>query len=252
MWDSPRLMNAAASALYVLALALILYGAVRLLFESPALPLRSIRVQGELLHVTRDELVSALQGRVRGTIFSVDLEAVRALFESVSWVRRAEVRRLWPDRLEVRIEEHVALARWGRDKNTRLVNTYGEPFAGRSDAKLPLFFGPPGAEGEVTRRYTAFRELFAPLALEPLEISLSARYAWQLKLSNGLVVRLGRDSERDAIADRLARLVKVYPRTLGKLARAPDYVDLRYPNGFALRVPEGARFDPHPPARRQT
>ncbi|HEX9193988.1 MAG TPA: cell division protein FtsQ/DivIB [Burkholderiales bacterium] len=245
MWDNTRLINAVANALFALALALIAYAAARVLFESPALPLRSIRVQGELLHVTRAELVNVLQDRVRGTFFSVDLEAVRELFESVPWVRRAEVRRFWPDRLEVRLEEHVALAYWGRDKDTRLVNTYGELFAGRSDTPLPLFSGPAGTEGEVARRYSAFRQVVAPLGLDLREISLNARYAWQLKLSNGLVVRLGRESERDAIADRLARFVTVYPRTLGKFPRGPDYVDLRYSNGFALRIPEGTHSNTH-------
>jgi cell division protein FtsQ len=240
VWDNPRLANAAANALYALALALIAYAVALVLAESPAFSLKTIVVGGELRHVARGEIVGALQGRVKGTFFTVDLEAVRALFEGIPWVRRAELRRGWPDRLEVRIEEHVALARWGQRRELRLVNTHGELFRGQSDATLPVFSGPADSEGEVTQRYLAFRSLLAPLALEPSQVLLSSRLAWQLRLSNGLAVQLGRDSDKDRVDERLARLVSVYPQTLGESRHRLDYVDLRYPNGFALRVPEGA------------
>src|SRR6266850_2971665 len=83
------------------------------------------------------------------------------------------------------------------------------------------------------------RSFLGPLALEPSQVLLSSRLAWQLRLSNGLAVQLGRDSDKDRVDERLARLVSVYPQTLGESRHRPDYVDLRYPNGFALRVPEG-------------
>ena len=244
MWNSPRLLNVASNALFTLAFALVAYGGTRLLVHSSVFLLSTIRVQGELRHVTRDDVVNALQGRVSGTFFSVELETIRALFEGIPWVRRAEVRRLWPDRIEVRVEEHVALARWGQGQDGRLVNTYGELFSGRTDAQMPLFSGPAGSEGEVTHRYRVFRQQLAPLQLDPQQVLLSSRYAWQLKLSNGLVVQLGRDSDKDGIADRLARFVSVYAPTLGKLPHRFDYVDLRYPNGFALRAPELLKSEP--------
>jgi cell division protein FtsQ len=249
VWDNPRLANAAANALYALALALIGYAGARVLFESSVFSLKTIVVGGELQHIARGEIVSALQGRVKGTFFTVDLEAVRALFEGIPWVRRAELRRSWPDRLEVRIEEHVALARWGQRGEPQLVNTHGELFRGQSDAALPVFSGPAGSEGDVTQRYLAFRGLLAPLALDPQQVLLSARLSWQVKLSNGLIVRLGHDSDKDHVDGRLARLVSVYPQTFEKSRHRPDYVDLRYPNGFALRVPEIA--GPEPRARKR-
>jgi cell division protein FtsQ len=255
MWDEPRLLNTAANVLYALALILVVYAAGTMLANSPAFPLRAIRIQGDLEHVSRGQIVDALQGRVSGTFFSVDVEAIRSMFQTLPWVRRAEVRRRWPDRLEVRLEEHVALARWGQGPEGRLVNIHGELFAGRAgaepDAELPQFAGPAGSEQEVARRYALFRELLAPLALEPHTVALSQRQSWQLRLSNGLAVQLGRDSEKDPVRERLARFVEVYPRTLGRLSRRLDYVDLRYPNGFALRVPEILRSEPPKPTRRK-
>lgn len=246
MWDNPRLTNAAASMLCALALGLLTYAGGRVLVDSPAFLLTTIVVEGSLERVERREIVAALQGRLTGTFFTVDLETVRSLFEGIPWVRHAELRRRWPDCIEVRIEEQVALARWGQGRKAQLVNTQGELFRGQSDASLPVLAGPADTEGEVVRRYLAFRDLLAPLGLEPRQVLLSSRMAWQLKLSNGLTVQLGRDSDRDRVEERLARFVSVFPQTLAQLRQRLDYVDLRYPNGFALRVTERVTETPRP------
>ena len=265
MWDNPRQLNAIANGLFALVLVLVLGAGLRLVVQSPLFLLRSIQIEGELAHVGRAEVVKALQGRLAGTFFNMDLDAVRVLFETIPWVRRTEVRRMWPDRLVVRMEEHVPFARWGQPGENRMVNTYGEVFsapyappsasAGKAgDANtdaagvlpaLPQLSGPAGSAREVAQRYAAFAAMIAPLNMRLEAVMLSPRYSWQLKLSNGLSVQLGREAhEKDKLGRdtpgvdaRLERFVAVYPRTLAPLSRRLDYVDLRYANGFALRVP---------------
>ena len=241
MWDNPDFLNACASTLYALAAAAVVYAGVHALIHTPLLPVRQVALQGEIRHVTREQAETAARASAVGTFFSVDLDAVRRSFEALPWVRKVEVRRLWPDRLQVAIEEHVALARWGADTRAmRLVNIHGEVFAGEfADAeRLPQFAGPQGTAQEVARRYAAFRQTLAPLKVEPRQVLLSPRYAWQLRLSNGLTLELGRDQLKESVLERLSRFVAHYAQTLGGLNRRLDYVDLRYPNGFALRVPE--------------
>jgi cell division protein FtsQ len=240
MWDNAGFLNRCASALYALAAAALIYAGAHAAIHSPLLPLRQLALQGELAHVTREQAEGAARLGGAGTFFSVDLDALRRAFEALPWVRKVEVRRLWPERVEVAIEEHVALARWGSDTPARrLVNTYGEVFEGElPDAvRLPQFAGPSGSAAELTRRYAAFRQALAPLGLEPRQVLLSPRYAWQLRLSNGLTLELGRDQLKEPVSERLSRFVAFYARTLGSLERRLDYVDLRYSNGFALRVP---------------
>ena len=238
MWNNARLLNAVANLLVVLALLVFVFAGMQLLLRSAAFPLRALTVTGDLAHTPRTDAERAAQGRIGGNFFAADLAQIRAGFEQLPWVRRADVRRIWPDRIEVRLEEHLALARWG---DAGLVNSFGERFAGESDAALPLFVGPAGSAGEVTRRYRAFAEILAPLSLELERVVLTPRYAWQLRLANGLALELGRDTAEAAAEARLARFVAAYPSTLGKVARKHEYADLRYPNGFALRVPEIAR-----------
>jgi cell division protein FtsQ len=247
MWDNPRRLNTAANLLVGLAALLFAYAGLQLLLRSPLFPLKEIVVRGGLKNATAAEIENAVDG-VGGNFFAVDLAAVRARLEQVTWVRRVDVRRAWPDRIEVKLEEHVAFARWS---DTGLVNTFGEPFSASMDkageTRLPLFAGPAGTEGELTRRYRRFVELLAPLGEAPdravVAIVLTPRYAWQLRLADGLDLELGRDGA-EPVEQRLARFVAAYPESLGRLSRHAAatgaemrrHVDLRYPNGFALRV----------------
>jgi cell division protein FtsQ len=238
MWSSPRLLNFAANALFVLSGLIIAGASCYALVRPPAFPLRAIEVTGNLEHLRRAQIVDALQGHLRGSFFSLDLESVRAQFETIAWVRRAEVRRRWPDRLVVRVEEQVPLARWGSPEESRLVNTHGEGFEGHTERALPFFSGPAGSERMVAARYAEYRTLLQPLGVELSHVMLSERFAWQLRLENGLVLQLGRDAPRDSASERLARFVRAYPATLARLEGRPSLrVDLRYPNGFAVRVP---------------
>jgi cell division protein FtsQ len=101
---------------------------------------------------------------------------------------------------------------------------------------LPLFVGPAGSEHEMAIRYRRFAALLVPLAAPLERMVLTQRYAWQLRLAGGLDVMLGRDG--DLAEQRLQRFVAVYDATLKRIPRRHEYVDLRYPNGFALRMPE--------------
>ena len=125
-----------------------------------------------------------------------------------------------------------------------LTFSQGQLFLGQSEEALPFLAGPAGSEAEVVRRYLAFRDALAPLGLAPTQVLLSSRLAWQMKLSNGITMQLGRDTERDRVEDRVARFVSVYPQTLARSRQRVDYVDLRYPNGFAVRANERASERP--------
>lgn len=232
MWDNPRLLNLLAGALVGVAAFLFAAAGAWALLRSQLFPVREVALAHTPERTSREDIEQALRGRITGNFFAVSTEQVRIGLEKLPWVRRAAVRRVWPDRLQVSLEEHVALARWGDDA---LVNTQGERFFGTSDAVLPLFVGPAGTEHEVAYRYGRFREAVAPLGAAVERIVLTPRLAWQLRLSGGTDVMLGRDG--DVAEARLARFVAVHDQALGAMERKHEYVDLRYPNGFALRVP---------------
>ncbi len=189
----------------------------------------------------------------RRDFFTIDLEAVRRAFERVAWVRRAQVRREWPDRLLVKVEEHQVLGSWD---DGRLVNTFGELFAANTaeledDASLPELAGPVGSERDVASRYLDFKAWLARVSLVPDQVTLSPRYAWRVHAANGaeggVSIEIGREQDARTLPDRMTRLVEAWPQLTARWPR-PTLVDLRYANGFALRA-EGLRLAEPKPAR---
>jgi cell division protein FtsQ len=237
MWHNARLLNCIANALIAAAVTAVLAVGVLHVARLPAFAVREVDVVGRLEHVTVEQLSAVAKHAVRGTFFTLDIAHARRQFEKLPWVRKVEVRRRWPARLELEVEEHVALARWG---DTALVNSYGEVFeAATDDETLPTFVGPSGQVEEMARRFRRFSAQLAPLERRVACLTLSARAAWQIRLDDGLTIELGR-SEMDA---RLARFVTVYDRTIGRLPPSVVHVDLRYASGFAIRMPEARGRD---------
>lgn len=234
MWNSPRVLNSIARGLFLVAGAVAVYLVARAAMTSTLFPLRSVSVVGELQHVTGEAIRTGLAGRVSGNFFAANLDVLRDALEQIPWVRRAAVRREWPDHIQIRIEEHVPMARW---TDQRLVNTYGELFDGDLETPLPLLGGPPGAEHQVAARYAAFNALVAPLGTGVARVDLSPRHAWQIKLASGTTIELGRERLRETAEARLERFVSAYPQVVAELGHPVDHVDLRYPNGFAVRAP---------------
>jgi cell division protein FtsQ len=233
MWDNPRILNMAAGTLAGIALFAFAIAGLVLLARSPLFPVTQVELTHALGRTTKEEIAAATRARIGGNFFAVAPAQVRAGLETLPWVRRASVRRVWPDRLEITLEEHAPLARWGGEA---LVNIHGERFHGTTAEELPILLGPAGSEHEVAQRYARFAALVAPLGAKLERVVLTQRYAWQLRLDSGLHLVLGRDA--DGAEARLARFVAAYPETLARTGHRYEYVDLRYPNGFALRVPE--------------
>jgi cell division protein FtsQ len=238
MWDDHRRLNRIAAALYTLAALGVAYALLMTVIRLPLFALREVTVAGQILHTTHEQLDAVANRQLRGNFFTLDLEAARRSFEKLPWVRNARLRRAWPDRLEVVLEEHEALARW---RDVGLVNTYGEVFDAASASRLPVFAGPEGAAGEIALHYVAFRDALAAIGRRPVEVRLSGRRAWQIKLDDGRLLELGRQD----VVRRLARFAEVYPRVAEQLRATVYRVDLRYPNGFAVRLP-GLRWDERP------
>lgn len=235
MWDNAAALNRTAGLLNGAAALLIVYGCIHYVVHLPVFPLREIRIVGDVGHVTNEQVAAVIARELRGNFFTVDLAQAREAFEKLPWVRKVNVRRQWPDRLEVAVEEHQPLARWG---SAALVNAHGEVFEAAINGTLPVFFGPEGTAAEVVARYAEFDRLLASIGRKVVLITLSARRAWQLRLDDGMVLQLGREN----LEARLAGFVSAYQRTVARLPQPPSHVDLRYSNGFAVRTP-GLKWD---------
>ena len=239
MWNKPQLMTAVSDLLFVTAAAALLVAAVLWSARLPWFPLHEVVVTNELREVRGSEVERSLAGRLRGNFFSINLEGVRQSLEQLPWVRHAEVRRQWPSSLEVTIEEHVPVAFWGQATG-QLVNSHGEIFAASMTvepaAPLPFLFGQPGLELDMLAYYQKAEEILKPIGRKPRALNISPRLAVQIRLDDGMIVELGRQQSKTLVRERLDRFVEYYPSVMSSAGQRPMVVDMRYPNGFALRL----------------
>jgi cell division protein FtsQ len=248
-----RLMNAVASTVFVgVGLGLLAAGALWLT-RSPLFPIRAIELGGDLARNSVPTIRANAMPLLTGNFYGIDLQQGRAAFEAVPWVRRAVVRRVWPDRLAVDLEEHRPAALWEGPAGAaddadagstgvpgdRLVNTHGEVFAANlgevEDEALPRLAGPEGSAAQMLALLQRLRPVFAQLDLAVERLRLSERGSWRVHLDSGAVVELGRGS-----ADELVARCERFARTLDQVTarwNAPlQYADLRHADGYAVRL----------------
>jgi cell division protein FtsQ len=205
-------------------------------------PVRSFVIDGPFQRVSALEVQQAAVGALKGGLVSADLDRLRKAVEALAWVDRARIQRLWPDRIRIEVVEQQAAARWGDDG---LLNTRGELFANgvrHVPPELPRLDGPAGTESQVAQRYLAIQDRLSKLGFRVAALRLDARGAWELDLSTGVTVRLGRRQ----VDERMDRFVQFGAPVISGRAADIRYVDMRYSNGFAV----GWRGNRKPPVAR--
>lgn len=237
-----KLMNFTASVLFTGFAVLLLAAMLWWVLRHPAFALGGITVRGDVMRNSVTTLRANVAPRVSGNFFTVNLATTREVFETVPWVRRAVVRREFPNRLRVVLQEHQPVALWGPEAEARMVNSYGEVFeANVGDVEqddLPRLSGPDGEATQVLAMHRAIKPLFEPLDLAVEALALSSRGSWSLQLDSGAVVELGRGTPAEVL-ERTRRFVQTITQVTAKYARQPEALvsaDLRHGNGYAVRM----------------
>lgn len=249
-----RHINQFANLLALLAVVALLGSVMVWVIRLPYFVVNTVQIEGvnneALVYVTPTTVSATIAGQLHGNFFTIDLDESRSLIERAPWVRKAQVRRVWPNTLQVKIEEHQPMAYWNE---TDMINTWGEPFAANEavlteGTTLPQLSGPANSERLAVQRYAEVTQWLTPLGVSIQQFHLSPRYAWEVVLSDGMRLQLGRDPAAD-IADlhgtsrtrdfalRLERFVQAWPSLTERLdGRAIKSADLRYGNGFAISL----------------
>jgi len=193
-------------------------------------PITSITIDGPFQRVTALQIEEAINDELGAGFFSANLTAIRQQIVALEWIDEARVARRWPGTLAISVTEQIPAAIWG---DRGLLNTRGDLFvddARHVPAELPKLRGPKGQSSVVAQRYLDMREQLIPTGLDLREVTLDARGAWDVTLSNGIGVRLGR---RDV--DERARLFLDVAASIVSSREADiEFVDMRYSNGFTI------------------
>ncbi|HET9048611.1 MAG TPA: cell division protein FtsQ/DivIB [Chiayiivirga sp.] len=217
-----------ALGMIVLPLAAVMHGWL----APQRWPIRHLLVTAEYQHVGEDSIRATVQQHLGNGYFDSDPAAIRAALVDLPWVAEVQVRKRWPDRIEVQLREHHAVAQWGDGHMLSDAGVVFPALASVGDQDLPRLSGPDARATEVFGFYQQSQALFAGVGLAVRGARLSRRGSWSLQLADGATVVIGREADPQL---RLRRWVKAMPAVMAGQTRALARVDLRYTNGFAVR-----------------
>jgi cell division protein FtsQ len=239
-----RAMRFAANVLVFGVLAALAVIAVQWAANRGTFTISRLRVAGDFVHANPISVRAHAVGRLQGTFFTLDLLRAKAVFEQVPWVRRATVRRVWPNGLLVELSEHKAVALWGDESQEKLVNQQGEVFDANPDeiqVELPRLIGPTGSAARMLTFHDRLNAKLEPRSARVVNLTLSNRQEWSADLDDGMQLLLGRDDgELWERFDRYAATAEQARSRLGQMAAVLGQpwarVDLRHNMGYAIAL----------------
>lgn len=237
-----KLMNAVATGLFAGLVLMLLGVALAWAVRLPMFAIRGVSVVGDVSHYNAITLRANVLPRLTGNFFTLDVNAARKIFETMPWVRQAIVRRDFPNRLKVQLQEHQAVAYWGVDGDSRLVNSFGEVFEANlgelEQDDLPRLSGPDGQSAQVLAMHRTLQPLLTPMDLTLDQLDLTPRGGWRAQLDTGTTLELGSGSTDELVA-RVERFVKTVTQATSRYSRTVEQlasVDLRHTDGYAMRL----------------
>jgi len=235
-----RAMNAIAALVFALAGVVLVLAGAAWVARRPQFALADIRLEGDLQRNNVTTVRANALPHLVGNFFTMNLAKAREAFEQVPWVRHATVRRVWPNKLIVTLEEHQPVALWSGDENSdKMVNTHGEVFEANvgdvEDEGLPEFSGPDGSSAQVLEMYRRLVPVFQQLDTEVAGLAMSGRGSWRVELDSGASIELGRGTDEE-VTDRTARFVRTVPQVLRRFHAPLESADLRHADGYAVKL----------------
>lgn len=238
-WDDIDLMQAVTRIMLWVAAGLLCLAGVAWVLQRPYFSINQFRFVGDVQQLEANQthalIEDSLNHGLAGGFFSMNLYQIQNSLQQLSWVKSTSIRRVWPHEIEISIAAHEPLAIW----KDRYLSPQGQVFAAQltdaQRAQLIQTEGPDEGAPLMAQQLPVLQQWLEPLGWKIKKINLSQRYSWQVTLSNDLVIELGRADTPTALEERVQRLVKSAQFVQQNVGDAGGYIDLRYPNGFAMR-----------------
>jgi len=221
--------------LIMLAVAAVITVSAKAYMALDAIPVENIIVTGKLQHTNIAALEAMVRPALVGGFLNADLERVQEQLQSLPWVHEVNVRRRWPNALEVHVVEQLPIARWGEEG---FLNHEGQVFQSQSEngdwRALPLLQGPEGTAVELVSLYQQMNDILLPQKLLIGKLAVDDRGQVEVSLRGGAILALGGHD----LVGRLRRFVSLYEGELSRQEQDILRVDLRYENGLAVAFRE--------------
>ena len=269
LWNSIIWMNFFADIIFFVAFIALLFFAAKKVIYTPAEynSIQQVNFVNSLTRLQYNDIAVALPRALNANsnFFTLNLEEMRQIMLSMPWVKDVKISRVWNGKLIIDITEYSPFAHWGENQNISnnfadneqqqkqtLIDKNGNSFTIPSDysvmpKNIPYFYAPDGTEKQLIEYYLKFCEILKPLNLRPIQIYLSPRLSWELRLDNGWLIKLGRDKDNAKSTDkinlteqRLQRFVNNFDNISKKIKNMGlsnndfESIDLRYKLGMTI------------------
>ena len=237
-----RLMQWTSVVMFGLAFVLCIASGIGWLLRHPAFSIQKITVRGNVTHSNVVTLRANVMPHLTGNFFTLNLLQARQAFEQIPWIRSALVRREFPNRLSVTLEEFQPVAQWGSEGDGKFLSAEGAVFEVNADDvdsdALPTLKGPEAQAKTVLEMFKYLKPLMAKMDMNLDKLELSQRGSWSAQLESGATLELGHGDPQE-IAERLQLFSKTLTQVASRYGRTTTSLlsaDLRYESGYALRL----------------
>lgn len=199
------------------------------LADKTRFPINTVKIVSEQKYLSHKELDTILEKYWSYSFFSLPVSKLKAELSSFSFIHKVEIERIWPDILKISLVEKTAIALW----NQALITDEGlifEEDKTRLNGDLPHLYGPQNKPKEVLQIYKKMSKILSANGLSIAHLAWRDNQAWDLILTNGVELRLGKED----LEKRIKRFCKAYPAVFGEHPEQLVAVDLRYPRGMAV------------------
>ena len=216
--------------LFVCALLLTARLIYSFLADAHRFPINTVKIGANYQHITRKQLESVLSGYLNASFFTLSVRRLHVDLLALDWSDRVYVERIWPDILKITLVEKIPAAIW----NNALMTAQGELFnvgKEQTEMNLPRLSGPYQQQTDVLQIYQKLSKLLSTYGLHASSLQLRDNQAWELSLTNGIQLHLGK---RD-LEIRLQRFCRAYSVVFAEKPEQLCSVDLRYARGMAVQ-----------------
>ncbi len=203
-----------------------------------AMPIRHVGVEGEFQYISKEDIQSKIMPLIQNGYFALDLQEIQQAVMRLPWAEKVQVQRIWPDGVKLRLYEQKPVVRWQTDS---LLNVRGEVFKPLNIGEfkfLPVLYGPAEQRQQLLEIMYGLSVSLMDQGIHLSEFRVSNRQSWLLTMDNGMVVQLGRFEP----LNKLTLLLKAFVVSGHELVNKMAYVDMRYPNGYAVRWRENEQI----------
>ncbi|PCH85244.1 MAG: hypothetical protein COB26_01805 [Piscirickettsiaceae bacterium] len=203
------------------------------------LPIKFVRIEGQLTHVSKDSITSSISNLVESGYFAVNTQQIIAKLETLEWIKKVKVSRVWPDTISLSITEQKARAYWNK---VHILNEDGmviKPELVGMVESLPQLAGEDSKSVEV---YLSFKRVNASLKefeQSVVALSKSAHGSWSAMTKGGVSIAIGSGEPIEKIVSGIRLLSSVNMNVLGRIKQ----IDMRYPNGVSVVWKEDEGFN---------